>query len=93
MIGVINRGQVHIIMDLIDEYRQTLKKVRKALILNQLEIDALDPNAEDYDNKILALRQSRSNYYYYISNLLYAIQWMETGREPEKIRGARILSR
>ncbi len=80
-------------MDLIDEYRQTLKKIRKALILNQLEIDALDPNAEDYDNKMLALRQSRSNYYYYISNLLYAIQWMETGGEPGKIRGSRILKR
>lgn len=93
MIGVINRGQVHIIMNLVDEYRQTLKKIRKALILNRLEIDALDPNTEDYDNKILALRQSRSNYYYYISNLLYAIQWMETGRMPEKIRGARILRR
>jgi len=93
MIGVINRGQVHIIMELIDEYRQTLKKIRKALILNQLEIDALDLNAEDYDNKILELRQTRSNYNYYIGNLLYAIQWMETGRMPEKIRGSRILKR
>jgi len=93
MIGVINRGQVHIIMELIDEYRQTLKKMRRALILNQLEIDALDPNTEDYDNKILELRQSRSNYNYYISNLLFAIQWMETGRMPGKIRGARILRR
>lgn len=93
MIGVINRGQVHIIMNLVDEYRQTLKKIRKALILNQLEIDALDLNAEDYDNKILELRQSRSNYNYYISNLLFAIQWMETGRMPRKIRGSRVLKR
>jgi hypothetical protein len=81
-------GVVRIIMKLVDEYRSSLRSINKLLLISEMELDTLDDRDPDYPDKFTELIQRRSRLRYYIGNLMYAIQWMETGREPGKIGGA-----
>jgi hypothetical protein len=77
---------------LIQEYKETQKEIRRKLKdTKQTEIiidyDLLNCNHEAYFdtfyyNEIRRKEERMSNLNWYLSNLNYAIQWMESGHEP-----------
>ena len=66
-------------LDLIKEYIGSIKKISQKIIENENEINDLSFDDPDYDLKLHDLMIIKSDLKYFLSNLRYALYWMETG--------------
>ncbi len=77
------------IAELIEEYKLTLKATRKQKKEIEEKIAALKASFEDDDVSewVHQLRQDKSIINSWISNLEYALEWMQSGKQPGAKRG------
>jgi len=66
-------------LDLIIEYRKSIKKINQKLAGIEKKIDDLPFEDPDFDLKLHDLMIIKSDLKYFFSNLQYALYWMETG--------------
>lgn len=66
-------------LDLIIEYHKSIKKINQKLVEIEKKIDDLSFDDPDYDLKLHDLMIIKSDLKYFLSNLRYALYWMETG--------------
>lgn len=72
------------IIDLINDYNGSIKKINNQLQNNENEINSLSLDDPFYDFKLHNLMKIKSDLKYFLSNLQYSLTWMNTGYAPDR---------